>query len=260
MSPRLKIVSFNVRCTWDEADGFVSRMGLIYDKIQKEAPDIVAFQEITDSILKGLERIMPEYFFVGHGRNSDYGGEALYIAINRDSVRLIGMDSFWIAPDPFDKKSRFADQSPYPRICVSAALYHPSSGREFRVYNVHLDHIGAIAKAEGMKCVLEKVREHNRRCYMPTIVLGDFNEEPGGVATGICNQWAEPVLYDITRELPGTFHAYGGLTCTVAHNKKIDYMFATQELKNSLASLTLWEDKLNGHWLSDHYPVCVEFC
>ena len=45
----MKILSFNIRCPWKDRDGkndFIHRAGLIYDKIETEQPDVIAFQEV----------------------------------------------------------------------------------------------------------------------------------------------------------------------------------------------------------------------
>ncbi len=254
MSDQLKLVTFNVRCTWDWLDGFVSRMGLIFDKIKKEAPDVVAFQEVTPQILEGLKHIMPDYLFAGHGREADYSGEGLYTAINLNTLQLVGLETFWIAPDPYDKHSKFSDQSPFPRICVETTLFHPASKTEFRVYNVHLDHEGTLAMADGLRCVLQKARERNNNYFMETVFLGDFNQEPGGPVEQAFSEWESPKLFDITSALPGTFHDYGKLERPL----KIDYILTTQGFKNCLTDTTLWTETLNGHKLSDHYPICAE--
>ena len=44
----MKITTFNIRCKFD-TDGinsFVHRAGFIFHKIQKEKPDVIAFQEV----------------------------------------------------------------------------------------------------------------------------------------------------------------------------------------------------------------------
>ncbi len=251
MFDRLKIVTFNVRCTWDWKDGFVNRMGLIYDKVLKEEPDVVAFQEVTEQILEGLKRIMPNYLFVGHGREPDYTGEGLYTAINTDTLKLVGLETFWIAPNPYDKQSKFSDQSPFPRICIATALFHPASKTEFRVYNVHLDHEGSIAMSEGIRCVLQKVQEQSQRYPMAAVVLGDFNEKPNGPVYRVCEEWETPKMFDITNAMQGTFHDYGKRI----PNDKIDYILVTDEWKDRVIEVSLWDDKLNGHFLSDHYPI-----
>ncbi len=259
MSTQLKLVTFNVRCTWKWTDGFVNRMGLIYDKIKTEKPDVIGFQEITDQILEGLQHIMPDYLFVGHGRDGDYSGEGLYIAINTKTVKLIGLNTFWIAPNPYDKYSKFSDQSGCPRICISATLYHPETKTEFRVFNIHLDHIGALAKSEGMKCVLSMVNAENSKVYMPCAIMGDFNEYPDGPANKICKAWDAPKIYEATADIKATFHGYGRLAAEGREYVKIDYIYVTEDLKKLLSNVETWEDELNGHLLSDHFPVSATF-
>ena len=63
----VKIVSFNLRCVWkgDGINAFIFRAGMIYDKIMREMPDVLAFQEMSVDHLKLLQRMLPEYDFCG---------------------------------------------------------------------------------------------------------------------------------------------------------------------------------------------------
>ena len=48
MGNTAKIVTFNLRFGW-EPDGikhFLHRIGIVFEKIQKEMPDIIGFQEV----------------------------------------------------------------------------------------------------------------------------------------------------------------------------------------------------------------------
>ncbi len=261
MEKKIKIVTFNVRCIWDGPDGFISRMGLIYNKIEKEIPDVVAFQEVTEPILRALKLIMPSYIFVGSGRDAAYQGEGLYTAVNKDTMQVLSLDIFRLAPDQNDSESKFIDQSPYPRICVSTKLHHIQTKRQISVYNIHLDNEGKIARSEGMKQVLCSVKEDKdkNKNTISTIILGDFNEEPGGTANEICAEWKQPKMYDITTKLPGTFHRYGQRKALGLEDRKIDYIYVTEDLKENVCRVSIWDDKVNGHWLSDHYPIYAEF-
>ena len=55
----MKIVSFNLRCVWkgDGINAFIFRAGMIYDKIIREMPDVLAFQEMSVDHLKLLRRM-----------------------------------------------------------------------------------------------------------------------------------------------------------------------------------------------------------
>ncbi len=80
MSQTIKIVSFNLRSqyTGDGINAFIHRAGMIYDKIKKEAPDIVAFQEVIEPHYDVLPKLMPDYTFLGQFRNADYTGEGVF--------------------------------------------------------------------------------------------------------------------------------------------------------------------------------------
>lgn len=55
MDKNLKVVTFNFRCVWkgygDGINGFVHRAGMVYEKIMREKPDVIMFQEILQDIL-----------------------------------------------------------------------------------------------------------------------------------------------------------------------------------------------------------------
>ena len=40
--------------------------------------------------------------------------------------------------------------------------------------------------------------------------------------------------------------------------KKGEIIFLSEELLGNVISTSAWEDKVNGIYLSDHYPVCAE--
>lgn len=249
----MKIVTYNLRCVWegDEKNSFIHRAGLIYEKIQAEKPDIIAFQEVVEKQAEFLERMFPEYWLVGHGRMEDYTGEGLYTAIRKDTCMLAGFEVFWLSPTIYVPASRFEDQSPCPRTCVVSLVRHKETGRMFRIYNVHLDHIGPKARVDGMQCVLDKVKVDEGRGKAEIVVLGDYNEYPDGGAVVLSNEYP---LHEVTKDITGTFHNYERRTPI-----KIDYIFVSDYLKECVQKVEAWKDQKNGIFLSDHYPLCAEF-
>ena len=258
MSQTIKIVSFNLRSqyTGDGINAFIHRAGMIYDKIKEQKPDIVAFQEVIEPHYDVLPKLMPDYTFLGQFRNADYTGEGIFTAIRTSDWMPVFYDAFWISPTPHVPASRFEDQSHCPRICVVTGLRHKTSGKLIRVCNIHLDHIGETARVKGIRCVLDKIAEYEREQPMPTVLLGDFNAEPGSETILATEAATEPSLYDLTGHIPMTFHGYNyghEPTC------KIDYIYVTKTLKEAAGAVTVWDDEHCGIYLSDHYPVCAEF-
>ncbi len=254
MSNQLKIVTYNLRNVWwgDGANGFAHRAGFMYTVMEKEQPDIVAFQEVLDSQLKYLERMMPDYLFVGHGRDANLDGEGLYTAFKKDVFMLCGLDVFWISPKPYTPATVFEGLSPYPRICINTLLRHKDSGRMLHVYNLHLDYELGDAQAKAMAVVLDKMAEDQQKVPAECVLLGDFNDIPTGKAITYCRQYDKLKLVDITAELPISVHDYGKLP-----PKKIDYIFTTKLLAERVEHVKLWDQEHSGIFLSDHYPVCA---
>ncbi|MBQ8403057.1 MAG: endonuclease/exonuclease/phosphatase family protein [Clostridia bacterium] len=257
--PNTKIVTFNIRNPWsgDGMNAFMHRLGLVYDKITEEMPDVIAFQEMMPKQKTVLERLLPEYAFCGQPRNADYTGEGLYIALKKDVWDTVAYETFWLSPTPHVAGSRFSVQSEYPRICNAVQIRNRGNGKMLRVFNVHLDHACPEARVEGIKCVLEKVRETNARLVLPTVILGDFNSEPNSKTIAVLGEHACPEFFDVTSGILRTNHDFGRNLATSP--VKIDYIYATRELANACECARVWDECHAGIYLSDHYPVYAEF-
>ncbi len=250
-----KIVSFNIRNVWlwrkEGVNCFVFRAGLIYEKINREKPDVIAFQEIMPSHLELLQKMLPEYEFFGQYRNADYTGEGLYTAIRKESFSMIAYETFWISPTPYVPGSRFEDQSECPRICVVTHVRHKESGKMFRLYNIHLDHISDKARIEGIQCVLKQMEGFNAKVTLPSLILGDYNARPESETIRFCNEHKDPVIKDVTSHIENTCHSYG------TEVQKIDYIYVSEDIEDAVLESGIWDTNFNGIYLSDHYPVYI---
>lgn len=248
----MKVVTYNLRCVWDTVDGinnFIHRAGMVYEKILAEKPDLIGFQEMRAPHLQFLERVLPEYLFIGQGRDADLGGEGVYTAIKKDVFQLMTSDLFWLSPQKYQPGSRFEDQSDCPRTCVSTLLRHRESGCMIRLYNTHLDHISESARRKGMDCVLEQMKKDNEGFRAEQILLGDFNAIPSEEAIVLCSQF----LTDVTADIEYSFHAFG----KKEKHAKIDYIFVSEKLLPCVKSVEAWKDEKSGIYLSDHFPISL---
>lgn len=253
----MKIVSFNIRCPWvetqkSEINSFIHRAGMIYDKLRTERPEIVAFQEIREPTEQFLRRALSDiYDFNMFYRSENYDGEGLLLATLKGSVAVDGLERFWLSPTPNVPGSRFPEQSPCPRIAVIAECREISSGRIVRVCNLHLDHISDEARVLGMQATLDRLEGLDAKRHLPTVILGDFNARPDSEPIALCHRSAMG-LVDTTSEIPITFHDYGNT------ERKIDYIFGTEDLSEQVSAVGAWDDCHAGIYLSDHYPIFVE--
>jgi endonuclease/exonuclease/phosphatase family metal-dependent hydrolase len=257
--PKIKIVTFNVRCSWagDKINSFVHRVGLIYDKINEEKADVIAFQECTPKIMDLMEKMFPEYSFHGMYRSENYWGEGLFVAVRKDMWRVVASESFWVSPTPYVPGSRFPIQSECPRICNVVQIRRKESGEMMRIFNIHLDHISDEARIEGIKCVMGKLEEYNARLPLPAVILGDFNAGPECSTIKFCNEYEKTPIFDVTKDIQLTYHGFNGVL--IPEWEKIDYIYVSGGLEKSLTEVGIWDTVHHGIYLSDHYPVYAEF-
>ena len=247
----ISIVTFNLRMDnrHDGENYFFNRSPFILNTIRQKKPDIICFQEATVRILEWLRANLTEYTVAGIGRGKDFSDEANPVAFRKDRFELFGLDQFWLSPTPHVPGSRYPNQSPCPRICVTATLRPVGEGRLIRIYNTHLDHVSQQARSDGMSSILQRIREDAAAFPTPLLLTGDMNADP--TEPCICEAIASG-LTDFTASIPTTFHNFGRMQefC------KIDYVLANDDCK--LCGVNVWDFTKDGLYLSDHYPVECE--
>ena len=115
-----------------------------------------------------------------------------------------------------------------------------------------LDHISDKARIEGIQCVLEQMERFNRNLALPSMIMGDYNALPDSETIRFCNEHKDPVIKDVTTEIPVTYHGYG------TDAQKIDYIYVSEDITSAVNAVGAWETSFNGIYLSDHYPVFVD--
>lgn len=256
MSVKLKLATFNLRCNTkhDKINMFDIRKGLILDKIMKESPDIIGFQEMLPPMYEFIKRHLTGYTIVGRSRGADYNDEHVDIAFKTDTIDIFGLDFFWLSPTPYIPGSRYEEQSGCPRITTSGMFKHKDMKTPFRVYNTHLDHVGEQARVLGMKQILEKITADNKLIKLPVFVMGDMNAVPDSETIRMACEYKDVPLVDLTSDISGTFHGFND-----EYSCKIDYIFADVETAHIQHTVTPWHECTFGIYLSDHDPICVEF-
>ena len=68
-------------------------------------------------------------------------------------------------------------------------------------------------------------------------------------------------LYDATEGIDSTFHAFGTRKNAAGEREdmKIDYIFLSCAMRERVSAVAPWQDEHAGVYLSDHYPICLEF-
>ncbi len=248
----IKVMTFNIRLDteYDGINSFTNRFNRVLEVINKESPDVVGFQEVTDSMRDRLRRALPDYCMVGCGRDKNLHGEAMMIGYRTDKIELISCDNVWLSHTPSIAGTRYGgDQSGCPRMYTTTLLKHCDIETPFRFINTHLDHEGKNARYLGALQLVQAISQYNEKF----ILTGDFNAEPKDPEIQlITSALSYRGAIDCSDDLEPTFHDFGKRT---GNDKvKIDYIFTDGKCDNAY----IVEDvPVNGQYYSDHNAICA---
>ncbi|TSD65941.1 endonuclease/exonuclease/phosphatase family protein [Inquilinus sp. KBS0705] len=219
--------------------------------IQFQDLDIFGTQEAKYNQLIQLTDSLPGYAWIGAGRDDgQHGGEHSAIFYKKDKFKLLKMGNFWMSTVT-DKPNKGWDAA-LPRICTWAQFKEVKTGFTFYFFNLHMDHIGVIARRESAKLVLEKIKQ--MAGATPTILTGDFNVDQTSDSYALINN--SGVLKDSYELSPvklapsSTFNEFNANT---AGNSRIDHIFVTNQFK--VLRYAILTNTYHGRTPSDHYPV-----
>lgn len=251
----LKITTFNIRCDCrlDGENNFEYRKPFILEKLERARPDIICFQEVLPHVACWLKAALTGYYVIGCGRDEALEGEQMTVAYRKENINLISMETFWLSPTPCVPGSRYEEQSPCPRVCTEAVFEDLSAKHVFRLVNLHLDHMGAMARILGLEQIIKKVEGADAFGGAPVILTGDFNAQPWDPELAQMNR--RPGYRLITEQIGITYHGYTPEDTPGS----IDHFYLRDGdiCRLRVHSLEKWEDRKGVLWLSDHYPVCA---
>jgi len=253
----LKLLTYNIRLDLD-SDGENSwshRKEYLSSQIQFYEPDIFGVQEATPNQVLDLNERLPQYNNVGMGREGVGKGESSNIYYKKDKFKVVQESTFWLSETP-TKISKGWDAA-FNRICTYALFYDLKNKKKIWVFNTHLDHIGEIARSNGIKLILSKMKEVNRKNY-PVFFMGDFNSEPDTERI-IALKKEMNDCREISEQKPfgpsGSFNAF-------KHNepvtKLIDYIFISKNNNLKVKKYAVLSDSKDLKYPSDHLPIYVE--
>lgn len=251
-----KIMTFNLRQNV-ESDGdnaWPYRTTAVAEVIRRHDADIIGIQEGLHDMLMDLESLLPEYAWIGEGREGGEKGEytAIFYKKSKWSAGKSGHFSLSETPEQLGVKSW---NTSHTRMCSWVTL-KSQTGSEFAAFNTHLDHISDEAQQKGMELIRARIKEFRDQTGLPVVLTGDFNVYPEhAVITGLEREGyrnAYSVLHQENQEVGATVHHFlGGES-----GEPIDYIFVSPDLQ--IHQLRVDRELYEGRYPSDHYPVIAE--
>lgn len=295
---QMLVGSYNIRYknANDSINGEVwtKRCQVICDQLNFMSPDIFGTQEVLWSQLQDMKKALDGYDYIGIGRDDGKRcGEHEAIFYKKDRLQLLDHGDFWLSETP--EKPGLGWDAACIRICTwgkfSAKVLDLNQRRGlfnrgpryqekvFYFFNLHMDHVGVVARREAAKLVVAKIREIAQG--EPVILTGDFNvDQNDEIYTIFTKSGLLMDSYDAARirfAENGTFNAFKTNYFTTS---RIDHVFVSpsakveaygvftdsywtpdddpdDNIKASDAPQQISFDTYIRHNPSDHYPVFV---
>ncbi len=247
----LKVMTFNVRAgvANDQENSWQYRRKAAADMILDQRPAVFGVQEAVDFQLEYFLEQCPMYKCVGVGREDGVKqGEHMSVFYDTTRIALKDWGTYWLSETP-DEPSLGWDAA-CRRTATWTLLKDLACNKEFFFVNTHLDHVGQVARRNGLALIVERIGKMNPDGF-PMILTGDFNVFPDDP----CLTDLRAMMADAWETAPEidegpTWHDWGKGTDT----RHIDYIFYSGFSKcTSLVRLTKSYD--NMPFVSDHYPV-----
>jgi len=257
----LRVMSFNIRygTAPDSADAWETRRGLLVETIRAFDPDLLATQECLAAQAEYLRGALPEYGFVGVGRDDgQLAGEMCAIFYRKASLHVAAEGHLWLSDTPAVPGSRGWDAA-LPRIASWALLrLADDTLATLRFVDTHFDHVGVEARAQSARLLCERFGTADRAAV---VIAGDFNApaepdragpyrtltQPGaGCATPFIDSYRSLHPPDAAEN---TYHAFRG----ALSGPRIDWILVSPAVVPLDASIV--HLSRDGRYPSDHFPV-----
>ena len=246
----IRIMSFNIRCGDVGVQTAESRYKLVSDTIFKGEPDSVGIQEATTEWMEYLkDALSDKYDYVGIPREDD--GEYSSIFYLKDKYTVTESGNFWLSETP-EKESKGWDAACY-RICTWAVLENKETKEKYVHVNTHLDHVGVLARRNGVELMLNHLKNYND---IPAVFTADMNILEG--EENYLQFVNSGFMYDTKYKAESTVNylTYHDVHPSEQEKSIIDYVMIND--KFSADTYRVVTAGIDGKYVSDHFPVYAD--
>lgn len=257
---KLRLMSYNIRFISPEDKGefsWESRKAANIAMFNDVDPDVFGLQEPMWGISEYLFDNLPAYDHYLAYRDPEGGknGRCQIIFWKKDKYDLLDKGMFYLSETP-ETYSRSWDSSQV-RYTVYVKLRDRRTGDEFWYFDTHLDHRGPIAKQNGAKVNVEKMKELAGEDAV-VFISGDMNiqrEKSNGSWLDPYFEWMSWARSSARKTCDRyTFNGFG-------HEGKnagwLDHILFRNA--KALRYDVIDSDGYGVKYISDHYPIICDF-
>jgi endonuclease/exonuclease/phosphatase family metal-dependent hydrolase len=252
-SNSLCIMSYNLRYASSRPpNAWPERRPLMKEVINSRSPDLIGTQEGLFQQLNDLAADLPDYSWIGTGRDGGNKGEFMAIFYRKARFEPLATNHFWLSDTPEVPASSTWGNS-NRRMVTWVRFLDRASRREFYHFNTHFDHEIQLAREKSAQLVRERVTALNTS--LPVLLTGDFN-------AGAKNKAYELLVgdrffldtWDLAKERRGEgLGTFNNFRAVPQNNTRIDWILVRGPVTVDAEEIVTFSR--DGHFPSDHCPL-----
>lgn len=251
-------MSFNVRygSAMDGENHWEKRKDLLVETIKMHDPVVLGVQECLLFQAEYIAEKLPEYRWIGIGRDRDGGGEMVALLYKHKLLTPVEYKTFWLSKTPDDPGSKSWDAA-ITRVATQVKFFLPEQGKFVHFFNTHFDHKGEEARGESGKLLAARVAALGDDA--PVVIMGDFNAKGGQSAAwraltedgGLKDAWLD------AKEQKGPPTTWCGFEAPQKDAiNRIDWILYRNGVTATQTETVVYEK--DGRYPSDHFPVVAK--
>ncbi len=230
-----------------------SRRPLVKTLLDKYQPDLIGTQEGLYRQVKDIDVDLPDYQWIGLGRDGGSRGEFMAIYYRTDRFEPLEFDHFWLSDTP-DIIGSSTWGNTNRRMVTWARFQDRRTNKEFYYWNTHLDHALQPAREKASLLIQERLKDI--RPDLPLFLVGDFNAQAKANPiydiltdqSGLQDTW-----FTASKRINEEANSFSGFGELRHEGRRIDWVLSRGNMDVRASEVVTL--KPTGHWPSDHCPV-----
>lgn len=252
--PDLCVMTYNLRyASPTPPNAWPQRRPLMRELISKISPDVFGTQEGLYPQLLELASDLPDYAWIGLGREGGSRGEFMAVFYRKSRLEPVAFDHFWLSDTPEVIGSKTWGPT-LPRMVTWVRFHDHDTKQDFFFINTHFDHQVQAAREKSAELVRQRVEALIPK--LPVLLVGDFNaaaETNKAYHTLTGDEFFQDT-WKLARERVGegigSFNSFQGVK---PNGARIDWILARGGVVVGREEIVTFSR--DGQFPSDHFPV-----
>jgi endonuclease/exonuclease/phosphatase family metal-dependent hydrolase len=251
----LAVMTYNLRYASDRPPhAWPARRPAMAQRLREVAPDIIGTQEGVYGQIKDIATDLPEFEWIGLGREGGSRGEFMAVFYRRARLEPLEYDHFWLSDTPSVIASATWGHS-NRRMVTWVRFLDRETGKRFVLLNTHFDHQVQFAREQSAALIRDRLAAWGPE--VPVIVTGDFNAVAGANCTYeiLTQGGALNDTWQTARARTGdpTLNTYTGYEPNPRRSERIDWILTRPGIETDRTEILNWTTEVEQP--SDHLPV-----